>query len=108
MLQRLTIDLGQEKADNISKNLLNEIHEIVYALYWAKKMTTKVLNSKNSKILLPYRQLLNLYNKIKLKRNDKYANLSNLSTHSTRKKIKKSYKSFRIATPTWNEKFESP
>ena len=74
----------------------------------SQKITTKVLNSRNSKILLPYRQLLNLYNKIKLKRNDKYDNLSNLSIHFTRKNIKKSYKSFRIAAPKWNEKFESP
>ena len=80
----------------------------MYALYWAKKITTKVLNSKNSKILLPYRQLLNLCNKIKWKRNDKYASLSNLNIHFARKKIKKSYKSSRIAAPTWNEKFESP
>ena len=33
MLQRLPIALAQVKADNNSKNLLNEISQIVYSLY---------------------------------------------------------------------------
>ena len=37
MLQRLPIALAQVKADNNSKNLLNEIRQIVYSLYQSKK-----------------------------------------------------------------------
>ena len=36
LLQRLPIALAQGKADNNSKNLLNEIREIVYSLYQSK------------------------------------------------------------------------
>ena len=37
MLQRLPIFLAQVKAGNTSENLLNEIRQIVYSLYRAKK-----------------------------------------------------------------------
>ena len=36
MLQRLPIALAQVKAENTSENLLNEIRQIIYSLYWAK------------------------------------------------------------------------
>ena len=45
MLQRLPIALAQVKAGNTSKNLLNEIRQIMYSLYQAKEITTKVYNS---------------------------------------------------------------
>ena len=37
MLQRLPIALEQEKTSNISETLLNEIRQIIYSLYQAKK-----------------------------------------------------------------------
>ena len=42
MLQRLPIALAQVKAGNTSENLLNEIRQIIYSLYWAKEITKKV------------------------------------------------------------------
>ena len=45
----------------------------------ADKMGTNIfMNSENSKILEPYRLLLNLADKINLKRNNKYVALSNV------------------------------
>ena len=48
------------------------------------------MNSKNSKTSEPHRPLLNLADKIDLKRSDKYVALSNLSMYYTWKNIKKS------------------
>ena len=48
------------------------------------------MNSKNSKTSEPHRLLLNLADKIDLKRSDKYVALSNLSMYYTWKNIKKS------------------
>ena len=45
MLQRLLIALAQVKAGNTSENLLNEIRQIIYSLYWAKEITKKVYNN---------------------------------------------------------------
>ena len=39
MLQRLPIAPAQVKVGNISKNLLNEIRQIIYSLYSAKEIT---------------------------------------------------------------------
>ena len=50
------------------------------------------MNSENSKTIDPQRLLLNLTNKINLKRSDKYVALSNLSIYSTWKNFKKLYK----------------
>ena len=36
MLQKLSIALAQANAGNTSKNLLNQIRQIIYSLYWAK------------------------------------------------------------------------
>ena len=68
------------------------------------------LNSENSKTSDPHRLLLNLLDKINLKRSDQYVALSNLSIYYTWKNIKKSYKNnkFKISAPTWNELFELP
>ena len=54
-------------------------------------MDTILLNSKNSKTSGPYRLLLNLTDKINLKRSDKYVALSNLSIYYTWKKKLKSH-----------------
>ena len=66
------------------------------------------MNSKNIKTSDPHRLLLNLSERVNLKRSDKYAALSNLSIYYTWKNIKKSCKNnkFKISAPTRNEEFE--
>ena len=73
-------------------------------------MDTILMNFGNKKISDPHRLLLNLVDKINLKRSDKYVAISNLSIYDTWKNIKKSYKNnkFKISAPTWNEEFELP
>ena len=68
------------------------------------------MNSKNSKTTDPHRLLLNLTDKIDLKRKDKYIALSNLSIYYTWKNRKNSYKNnkYKISAPTWNEEFKLP
>ena len=66
-------------------------------------MNAIFMNSKNSRTSDPHRLLLNLSDKMNVKRSEKYVALSNLSIYYTRKNIKKSYKN-----PTWNEEFELP
>ena len=68
------------------------------------------MNSENSTTSDPHRLLLNLSDKINLKRSDKYVALSNLNIYYTWKNIKRSYKNnnFKISAPTWNEEFELP
>ena len=71
-------------------------------------MDTIFMNSKNSGTWDPHRLLLNLTDKINLKKSDKYVSLSNLSIYYTWKNIKKSYKNnkLKISAPTWNEEVE--
>ena len=66
------------------------------------------MNSGTSKISHPHSLLLNLSDKINLKRKDKYVALSNLSIYYTWKNIKKSYKNnkIKISAPKWNDKFD--
>ena len=73
-------------------------------------MDTIFMNSENSKTFDSHRLLLNLTDKVKLKRSDNYVALSNLSIYCTWKNIKKPYKNnkFKISTPTKNEEFELP
>ena len=73
-------------------------------------MNTIFMNSGNSKTYEPHRLLLNLKDKIHLKRKDKYIALSNISIYYTWKNIKKSQKKnkFKISAPTWNEELELP
>ena len=68
------------------------------------------MNSKNSKTFDLHRLLLNLTDKIDLRRKDKYITLSNLSIYYTWKNIGKSYKNneFKISAPTWDEECELP
>ena len=47
MIQRLPIALVQVKAGNTSENLLNEIRQIIYSLYLAKKKKKKKKNKKS-------------------------------------------------------------
>ena len=57
------------------------------------------MNSEKSKTSNPERILLNLSNKINLKRSDNYVALSNLSIYYTWENIKKLYKSNEILMP---------
>ena len=68
------------------------------------------MTSDNSKKSDPNRLILNLTDKINLKRYDKYVPLSNLSIYCTWKNIKKSYRNnkFKIPAPMWNDKFKLP
>ena len=66
------------------------------------------MNSKNGKACNPHRLLLNLSNKINLKRSNKYIDLSNLSMYYTLINIKKLYQNnkFKTSASTRNERFE--
>ena len=55
-------------------------------------MDTVFMNFKNSETSDPHRLLLNLTDKINLKKGDKYVALANLSIYYTRRNITKSYK----------------
>ena len=93
MLQRLPIAPVKVKTGNTSENLLNEIRQIIYSLSQVKEITEKVysnikafnkviklekrvdtifMNSKNSKTSDLHRLLLNLLDKVNLRRSDKY------------------------------------
>ena len=71
-------------------------------------MNTVFLNSENSETSDPHRLLLNLTDKIYLRRKGKYIALSNLSIYYTWENIKKSYKNnkSKISAPTSNEESE--
>ena len=45
MLQRILIALAQVKAGNNSKNVSNEIEQVVYSLNQSKEITEKVCNN---------------------------------------------------------------
>ena len=73
------------------------------------------MNSKNSKTSDPQRLILNLTDKINLKRFDKYVVLSNLTIflHMEKYKIQKykiSYRNikFKISAPLQNDEFKLP
>ena len=73
-------------------------------------MDTIFMNSENSKTSDPHRLLINLIDKINLKRSDQYVALSNLIIYYTWKNIERSYKNnkFKTSAPTRNEEFELP
>ena len=52
MLQKLSIPLAQVKSGNTSKNLRNEIRQIMYYLYRAKEFTKKVYKNVMNSIKL--------------------------------------------------------
>ena len=74
------------------------------------RMDTIFMNSRNGGTYDPHKLLLDLADKMSLKKNDKYFVLSNLSIYYTCKNIKKSYSNnkFKISAPAWNEEFELP
>ena len=71
-------------------------------------MDTTFMNSENSKTSKSHVLILNLTDKIDLKRDEKSFALSNLSIFYAWKIIKSSYKNnkFTTSAPTWNDKFE--
>ena len=106
MLQTLPIAFAQLKAGNNSENLLNEIIQIVYALYQLKEVTIKVynniimsmqmlkvdtifINSENTKTFKPHGLIRKLTDKLDLRRGEKSVALSNLNIYYTWKKHKK-------------------
>ena len=68
------------------------------------------MNSVNSKASDLHRILLNLSDKVNLKRSHKCVTLSNRSIYYTWKNIKKSYKNskFKISAPTCNAELQLP
>ena len=52
MLERLPIALAHVKAGNTSENLLNEIRQVIYSLYWAKEINKNVYNNIMNSIKL--------------------------------------------------------
>ena len=71
-------------------------------------MDSIFMNSENSKTSDPHILLLNLPDKINLKRSERYVALSNLSIYYAWKYIKQSSKNnkFKPSAPTWNEEVE--
>ena len=67
-------------------------------------MDTIFTNSENSKTSKPHVLIINLTDKIDLRRGEKSIALLNLSIYYTWKNIKKSYSNnkFEISAPTWN------
>ena len=105
MLQRFSILLAQVQTNNISENMINEIWQIVYSLYWAKTNSKKIiqqlnqvnigmrtifLNSENSKNSDQHGLVLNLTDKKDLKRGNKY--FSKLRIYYTQKNINTLYR----------------
>ena len=67
------------------------------------------MNSRNNKTSDTHGLLLNLTDKIDLRKKI-YIGLSNLSIYCIWRNIKKSYNKnkFKISAPTWNEEFKLP
>ena len=73
-------------------------------------MDTIFMNSENCRTSEYHVLVLELTDKLDLRRGQKTVALSNLSIYYTWKNIKSSYNNnkFKISTPTWNEEFELP
>ena len=73
-------------------------------------MDTIFINSENSRTLECHVLLLQLTDKLDLRRGQKTVALSNLSIYYTWKNIKSSYNNnkFKISAPMWSEEFELP
>ena len=86
----------KEITKNVLKNIMNSIE-------YDNKMNAIFMSSKNSKTSDPHRLLLNLQDKINLKRSDEYVALSNISIYYTWKNIKVIQNNkFEALAPTWN------
>ena len=73
-------------------------------------MDTIFMNSENSRTSEYHVLVLQLTDKLDLRKGQKTVALSNLSIYYTWKIIKNSYNNnkFKISAPTWNEEFELP
>ena len=73
-------------------------------------MNTIFINAENSKTSKAHILMLKLINELDLRMGEKIIALSNLSIYYIWKNIKSSYNNnkFKIAAPTWNNKFELP
>ena len=73
-------------------------------------MDTIFMNSENSRTSQYHVLVLNLTDKLDLRRGQNTVALSNLSIYYTWKNIKSSYNNnkFKISAPTWDEQFELP
>ena len=73
-------------------------------------MDTIFMNLENSRTSEYHVLVLNLTDKLDLRRGQKTVALSNLSIYYTWKNIKSSYNNnkFKISAPTWDEEFELP
>ena len=91
----------------ITKRVYNNLMNLINL---KNRMDTIFMNSENNKTSEPHRLLLNLADKMNLKRSDKCVALSNLSMHYTWKNIKSPIKNnkFKMSSSTWNETFELP
>ena len=80
------------------------------SIKFQNRMNIIFMNSKKSETPDPHKLLLNLINKINLKRNNKYVALTSLSIYYAQKNIKRSYKNkkIKISAPAQNEEFELP
>ena len=112
MLQRLPLALSKVKAGNTFKDLLNKTLHIVYYLYRAKGIDKNIYKnminsmqcknislfmiSENIKTSDPYRLVLNLADKVNLKRTNKFVTLSNLSIYYAWKNIKSHIKTTNL------------
>ena len=72
MLSRLPISLVQLKAGNNSEKLKNEIRQLLYSLYWSKKLTKEIYK-------IGYKQKIIQF----IRRNQVYYSSSNVSTDTT-------------------------
>ena len=61
MRQWLSIILAQVKTGNISENLLNEIRQIIYSLYWEKEIIKKVYSNVMNLIKVQYKNKYYIY-----------------------------------------------
>ena len=73
-------------------------------------MDTIFMNSENGRTSKYHVLVLNLTDKLNLRRGRKSAALSNLSIYYSWKNIKNSYNNnkFKISSPTWSDEFELP
>ena len=74
------------------------------------KMDTIFMNSENSKTFMPHVLILNLTDKIDLRKDEKSIALWNRSIYYIWKNIKSSYNNnkLKISALTWNNEFELP
>ena len=61
MLQRLPVVITRVKAGNTSGNLLNEIRQTIYYLYWAQEITKNVYSNIMNLIKIEYENAYYIY-----------------------------------------------